>query len=218
MKSKPSSTSMKIRTLTPLIFASTFLAAPAAVVVTGTTATASTTYVHGQISTANLVNNSGLSVADDVTATHATFGTGPTGNGWHSTGGTVANEFVTIALNGSYSLDSIYIWQMNQAGTGNLGRGVRQFDLLVSSDGNIFTEVASDLELAQAPNTDPISAQAFALNQTGVTHVRIGIDSAWSGNASEYVGLGEVKFTTVPEPSAALLGGLGLLGLLRRRR
>jgi MYXO-CTERM domain-containing protein len=30
--------------------------------------------------------------------------------------------------------------------------------------------------------------------------------------------LNEVRFTVIPEPSAALLGGLGMLVLLRRRR
>jgi hypothetical protein len=197
----------------PLILACTCPSAQSAVIL-GTSATASSSYSHGAISTANLVNNSGLNVANDITATHAVFGEG-FGNGWHSNGGVVDNEFVTIDLGGMYDLENIYIWQMSQ--TGLTGRGVRQFDLLVSSDGTLFTEVASDLELTQSPG-GTVSAQMFALNQTGITHVRIGIDSAWSGASSEYVGLSEVKFTAVPEASTALLGGLGLLGLLRRRR
>ena len=40
---------------------------------------------------------------------------------------------------------------------------------------------------------------------------------ALAGNSYGYLG-GTFKFDTVPEPSAALLGGLGLLALLRRRR
>lgn len=212
---------MKIRILTPLIFAATLLSAPAAIVITGVTATASTTYPDSRISPTFLVDNSGLSVPNDVTATHAGFATSSPGNGWHAGNGdtsapVVDNQFVTFNLGGAYNLETIYIWQMNQ--NTQLGRGVKQFDLLVSSDGTNFTEVASNLQLTQAANSGPINAQAFALNQSGVTHVRIGIDSAWSGSTNEYVGLDEVKFTAVPEPSVALLGGLGILGLLRRRR
>jgi uncharacterized protein (TIGR03382 family) len=34
----------------------------------------------------------------------------------------------------------------------------------------------------------------------------------------EYAAVDDVTLTVIPEPSAALLGGLGLLALLRRRR
>lgn len=37
------------------------------------------------------------------------------------------------------------------------------------------------------------------------------------GAGGERVGLSEVRFSQVPEPTAALLGGIGLLALLRRR-
>ncbi|MCW1925685.1 autotransporter-associated beta strand repeat-containing protein [Luteolibacter arcticus] len=166
--------------------------AAAAAPVAGVTATASTSYVHGSISTANLVNNSGLSVPNDVTATHAGFGEGGGGNGWHSSGGVVDNEFVTLNLNGTYNIAHIHLWQMSQ--TGNLGRGVKQIDLLVSTNGTDFTPVASDLQLTQSAG-GPVAAQTFPINQAGITHVRIGIDSAWSGATNEYVGLSEVKFT-----------------------
>ena len=188
-----------IRTLRPLfqfLSASAPLALPlaaSAAPITGVTCTASSTYVHSTVSTANLVNNSGLSIANDVTATHAAFGGANPGNGWHSTNtALVDNQFVTFNLNGTRNVANIYIWQMSQAG--QLGRGIRQFDLLVSSDGVNFTEVASNLELAQSPG-GAVNSQSFALNQTGITHVRIGIDSAWSGATNEYVGLSEVKFT-----------------------
>jgi MYXO-CTERM domain-containing protein len=38
------------------------------------------------------------------------------------------------------------------------------------------------------------------------------------GSATDSWGIDTVSFTTVPEPGAALLGGLGMLTLLRRRR
>lgn len=191
--------------------------ADAAVVVTGTTATA-TTFFNSVQSPTNLVNNSGLSVANSITATHTE--TSNAADQWHSSGGVVDNESVTINLGGSYDLENIYIWQANQIDF--KGRGVNQFDLYYSTNnGGSYTAWALNLNLAISPNTgsaDLISAQSFAFGVSGVTNVRIDIDSAHSGAANEYVGLSEVKFTAVPEPAAALLGSLGLLGLLRRRR
>jgi MYXO-CTERM domain-containing protein len=56
-------------------------------------------------------------------------------------------------------------------------------------------------------------------NVAGATAIRIGF---WQGtyNGSVAAGLDNVavSVTAIPEPSAALLGGLGLLALLRRRR
>lgn len=52
------------------------------------------------------------------------------------------------------------------------------------------------------------------------THLRFGIDIKASGGASWHQQLGgvELEVAAIPEPSAALLGGLGMLLLLRRRR
>lgn len=57
----------------------------------------------------------------------------------------------------------------------------------------------------------------------GVTARYVGIEmlNRHSGNTDPTVGrigLGEVAFTSIPEPTAALLGGLGVLMLLRRQR
>ena len=55
-------------------------------------------------------------------------------------------------------------------------------------------------------------------NVAGATAIRIGF---WQGDIlDKAAGLDNVavSVTAIPEPSAALLGGLGLLALLRRRR
>ena len=52
-------------------------------------------------------------------------------------------------------------------------------------------------------------------------YLAIEMMSRWSGNFDPNtgrIGFGEVGITAIPEPSAALLGGLGLLALLCRRR
>jgi PEP-CTERM motif len=44
------------------------------------------------------------------------------------------------------------------------------------------------------------------------------LHSATTPNGNDHGSFGEIAFEAVPEPSAVLLGGLGLLALLRRRR
>jgi len=39
-----------------------------------------------------------------------------------------------------------------------------------------------------------------------------------SANTTDYVDIDNITLNFIPEPSSALLGGLGLLALLRRRR
>ena len=52
----------------------------------------------------------------------------------------------------------------------------------------------------------------------GSTGLRFNFEfgSRWQQNG--YVGYKEIDVQVIPEPSAALLGGLGMLFLLRRRR
>lgn len=52
----------------------------------------------------------------------------------------------------------------------------------------------------------------------GISAQYIGIEIISGHGTDDRIGLGQVEFTAIPEPSVALLGGLGLFGLLRRRR
>ncbi len=53
----------------------------------------------------------------------------------------------------------------------------------------------------------------------GTKDIAIFMQPVWGANAAQaYIDNVSVTTTPIPEPSAALMGGLGLLGLLRRRR
>ena len=99
-------------------------------------------------------------------------------------------------LGTSLDLQKIYIWQMNQ--TNNLGRGVQQFDVLISNDAAAWqnpahaswNEVLTDKILLQSSGGD-VPVQAFSLIGK-VQYVMINADSNYDG--SNYTGLAEVRF------------------------
>ena len=65
--------------------------------------------------------------------------------------------------------------------------------------------------------------QNVPINELGVTHVRLNVTNdpdtgTNTGTADTAVGLNEVQFFAVPEPSSAILLGLGSAFFLRRKR
>jgi hypothetical protein len=82
-----------------------------------------------------------------------------------------------------------------------------------------WTLAISNQALSEAPGNDTYAGQSFNLTGTTGRFLAIKADS-YFGDAGG-VGLGKVRIEgtlAVPEPAAALLGSLGFLGLLRRRR
>jgi hypothetical protein len=63
--------------------------------------------------------------------------------------------------------------------------------------------------------TETVSPNLLA---TGVKSIRFDFSSTQENGASGYKELDVIGTATIPEPSVALLGGLGMLALLRRRR
>jgi PEP-CTERM motif len=222
---------MKKTLLTSLILGS--LVGPMyAALITGITLESGTTNPFNTIpmGPAKAINGEGL-----PGGTPALSGTHTTNfdNGWWSLTGPPQ---ITINLSGVYNVDTIHIWNYNEAGS--TARSTRNVEIYVSPDGSIANLVklvtggsgthdngSGDFLLPQGPGV--ASYLGFDLNLSGVTNASLlnnvrliqfkPLDS-YGGAFPDGVGLAEVQFGAVPEPSAALLGGLGVFALLRRRR
>lgn len=173
-------------------------------VIQGVTATASSWWGMPAVSyqhPGNLVNNSGLSVPYDITATHAP--NGDADKQWHAREwANDPNPVLTFSLGGTFDLETLHIWNANQGrlGENNTGRGVKSFTVSVSTNGTTFSE-ALTAELVRSPfvsnNVGPVSAQTFNLKgRNGITTVRIRVNSIHDP-ANPYPGLSEVMFTAV---------------------
>lgn len=153
-------------------------------------ATASSTY--NQIRTPpKLVNNSGLSEPGSLSATHGV----QSGDQWLSKENVVSGATVTFDLGGPHYVTAMHIWQANQQGR-YLIRGVKQFDVLGSTDGGAnFSPILTDQTLAVSKGGNN-SAQVFELEKAKLTHVKLLIHSNHGGH---HVGLSEVKFEGAPQ-------------------
>lgn len=158
---------------------------------------------------------------------------------WWTFGGTTNNlADVTINLNGVYALDTIQIWNYNEAGV--ISRGIQNAQIFVSPDGNVanlvklttngtgsFDNGTGDFLLPQAPGNP--SYEGFTLDLAGITDpallgtvqlVQIRAINGYSTNNDDGTGLAEIQFggSPIPEPSSLVLTAFAGLGLLRRRR
>ncbi len=128
---------------------------------------------------------------------------------WQSSSG-VATGDVTFDLGGTYSVGSTEVWNHNAF----LQNSVMGLDILSSADGVVFTPVASFV-LAQGSGLDTYTPESLDLGGVTASHVRFSITSNHGGQVT---GLSEVQFSSIPEPSSALLFGLGAIALVARRR
>jgi hypothetical protein len=140
------------------------------------------------------------------------------------------NRFpVTITLDFTEAVDlsKFYLWNhSNNNGGGAPANGVKAFSLTffdgASGGGSQIGSVFNGSALAAPANDggDGYAAQVFDFGSTyaDVRSIRFLLTSKQSEVTSGFVAVREIGFEAIPEPSSALLGGLGLLALLRRRR
>lgn len=141
---------------------------------------------------------------------------------------------LTFSLGASYnSVDSILVWNYTQpsgGGTAPPRNALRTFNLEFFSDAaataslGIVTGLTLNQSNGISNGQEPVQQVFFTGGSTfdGVQSIRMTLTDNFfglgGGAGGDRVGLAEVRFTQVPEPAVACLSGLGLLGLLRRRR
>lgn len=127
----------------------------------------------------------------------------------------------TFVLDGSFdNIDSIIIWNYTH---NNEGSQASAFDLTFYSDAGATTQVGDTItggaigERAGSATVEAPDQITFASTYSGVQSFTLTLTDNYIGNR---VGLGEVRLTTIPEPSSAalLLGLVGASFAFVRRR
>ena len=198
-------------------------AANAAILVTPTGVTSSTAG-DDLFTSANLINDSGFTVtptidtyastsqngSSDGTRAWVTTDPGPGGGDYFDDG--PGNPVLTFDLGSAQDLTDFVYWGYNNGGTGN---EASVFNLTFSTDNSTFGSLVifDQSGLALGLGTPATLSLGSTIN---AQYVRVEMTDNQGG--IDRVGLGEVKFIAVPEPSSTALLGLGGLALLLRRR
>jgi hypothetical protein len=151
--------------------------------------------------------------------------------GFTATGGGANGGFISIfglagtlagvgAVAGTSHVDVV---STNQVGTSITTTGANSLviaGIQVSGQNNVTGAIPTTVApLALGNNASWGSNWAHAASGSqAVTDSGTTITPTFVSGTSKYVDVAAVEFLAIPEPSAALLGGLGLLALLRRRR
>lgn len=192
----------------------------AGVIITPTGVTSSTS-ADDLWSANNLINGSGLS-GDGLSATHAAAAdtnswvtNDPAGsNGAYFDQG--PDPVLTFDLGGTYLMNNLHVWQYaldndNQARTATL-------EFSSTGTGGVFSGA---IQVSLNKSTSPVPVQSFSFGPVSANAARLTITGNYdgdSGDGGDRVGLSEIKFGSVPEPTSLVMFALVSLVGVRRRR
>ena len=129
---------------------------------------------------------------------------------------------ITFDLGSVQALGSMKVWNYNETLPDRpelLGRGVESADILVAGEDLVFISFISGQAFDIGEGVDNVDfGQVIDLTGASARYVKFDILGNHGGDNS-FVGLSEVQFFAVPEPSSclALVFGTAMLSLLRRR-
>lgn len=140
----------------------------------------------GSFSALYLINGAGF--MPNGTDTHVT---GPTGTMWRANLGDLPAN-ITFDLQAEHDLDSLRVWNYNEAGYTDRGTGTMQ--IWVSLDGSSYTQVGSTYTLTQAPG-DAATAYGENIDLSSAPNCRYIRFKVLTSLGSTYcAGLSEVRF------------------------
>jgi hypothetical protein len=233
---------------TPMLFASTLLAlagsAGAAVIVTGTSnnsgfVVSAADLLQTQLGgNGTVVNNLTINTGENNawSGPGPTFNTSPIATAGSLTDGVFATtnhasagSYVIASGSITYNLDTSintlgYDIQTIGIYTGWLNDGRDRVDVTVSFatvlDPGTFVPLGLTTQDGGGQYESAVISESVSPNllATGVKSIRFNFGASQENGGSGYKELDVTGVATVPESSSALLGGLGLLALLRRRR
>jgi hypothetical protein len=145
----------------------------------------------------------------------------------YATAGPPAGGFpvtITLEFTSPVDLTKFYVWNhTNNSAAAAPNSGMEEFTLTfftaAGGGGSQIGTVYSDTALPAPTSNGLYSAQVFDFGSVyqDVRSARLVIASRVD-DTNSFVAIREIGFEAIPEPSSAMLGGLGLLAMLRRRR
>ena len=192
----------------------------------GVSVTASTTYNNsseGPYYPTKLIDGSGLDIngpGTHSTVSNNSYSGGQHGTMWMST--QTADAWLIFDLGQVYAdLDYVKIWNWNWSGYDTSYRCAKNVNIYVSdtplADGDAGWTLDSQVVLNKGPGDDVTPyGDIVPINTANVRYIDIHIVDSY--DAIPYIGLSEVQFYDTPEPATIALLGMGLFGLIRRRK
>lgn len=141
---------------------------------------------------------------------------------------------ITLDLGVDSLLSEISVWGYSSGNANGASEFSLRFATSAEGTGGFGSSIAYNPTFGGAPGTpeavpnDDVNRLSYPFSENVTArYVELTITDNWFNDATggtadppggDRVGLGEVAFEVIPEPSAGLFGALGLLLILRRRR